>query len=61
MKKALLMFLIGGFILSSCNAQTAQDKKQKETTKTEKKMKTIHLNKMDFLTKVVNYEANPGE
>lgn len=61
MKKALLMLLIGGFILSSCNAQTKQDKKQKETTKTEKKMKTIHLNKMDFLTKVVNYEANPGE
>jgi thioredoxin len=34
---------------------------KKINSKTESKMKTIHLTKAEFLTKVANYEANPQE
>ena len=50
----------------SCSEQRKHTGKEKEeinkqvTTK-EKKMKTIQLNKADFLTKVANYEASPEE
>ncbi len=37
------------------NKQTVQTKKQN------KKMKTIHLTKADFLAKIANYESNPNE
>jgi len=50
----------------SCSEQRKHTSKEKDeinkqvTTK-EKKMKTIQLNKTDFLTKVANYEASPEE
>ena len=36
-------------------------KENNSNSKTESKMKTIHLTKAEFLTKVANYEANPQE
>lgn len=61
MKQILLLtLLITGSVLVSCNGQTSKDQ-LKELTKKENKMKTIHLNKIDFLKKVANYEATPGE
>ncbi len=60
MKRLLFLLLIAGFTFSACSGQTGK-KQTKEPTKKETKMKTIHLNKIDFLKKVANYEANPGE
>ncbi|GAB6123115.1 thioredoxin [Dysgonomonas termitidis] len=60
MKHILLTLFIAGLTFSSCNGQT-KNTQTKEPAKKETKMKTIHLNKIDFLKKVANYEANPGE
>ena len=43
----------------ACTGQTKSD--NTKTTKKEVKVKTIELNKIDFLEKVANYEANPQE
>lgn len=43
----------------ACTGQTKNE--TKETTKKEVKVKTIELNKIDFLKKIANYEANPQE
>lgn len=62
--------VLGSITLASCNAKeagnkTAQNeinkKENNSNSKTESKMKTIHLTKAEFLTKVANYEANPQE
>jgi thioredoxin len=45
----------------SCSGQQADKSKEKEVTTKETKMKTIKLNKADFLAKIMNYEANPNE
>lgn len=48
----------------SCTAKSTEDTKEKEVKteiKADKKMKTIHLTKAEFLSKVVNYESNPNE
>lgn len=57
--RLLLLVLITGISLTTY-AQTSSSKTE-EPTKTENKVKTIHLNKIDFLKKVANYEANPNE
>ena len=59
MKQFLLLLLVAGLSLSACG----QTKKEQitEPVKKESKMKIIHLNKIDFLKKVANYEANPSE
>lgn len=57
--RLLLLVLIAGISLTTY-AQTSSSKTE-EPTKTENKVKTIHLNKIDFLKKVANYEANPNE
>ena len=46
----------------SCGKK-ADSKKEtdNETTKIENKMKTIHLTKAEFLTKVANFETSPNE
>ncbi|NDV78867.1 thioredoxin [Dysgonomonas sp. 511] len=62
MKKVLFTMFVFTLVLGGCNGQTKEN--QQEQTKTvekENKMKTIHLNKIDFLNKVANYEANPNE
>jgi len=59
MKQFVLLLLITGLSLTACG-QTKNNKTE-EPVKKENKMKTIHLNKIDFLTKVANYEANPNE
>ncbi|MDU1891359.1 MAG: thioredoxin [Dysgonomonas sp.] len=61
MKKTLLVLFLGVTILSSCVGQTKNENKLKQTTKTENKMNTIQLTKIDFLAKIANYEANPNE
>lgn len=58
MKKIVLMLLLGGLTLASCNGQTKVESTQ---NKKGNNMKTIHLTKADFLSKVANYETNPGE
>lgn len=59
MKKIIVMILFASLFITSCDSQTKNN--SKETTKTENKMKTIHLTKAEFLEKVANYEANPQE
>ena len=57
MKKVALILLLAGVAFASCSGQT---RKNNEQNKDEKKMKTIHLTKSEFLTKVVDYEKNPN-
>lgn len=57
--RLLLLVLIAGISLTTY-VQTNSSKTE-EPAKTENKVKTIHLNKIDFLKKVANYEANPNE
>jgi thioredoxin len=62
MKKIPLCFLLAGILLISCNSLAKDNNERKEShNKVENKMKTIHLTKAEFLTKVVNYESNPSE
>lgn len=58
MKKIALILLLAGVAFASCSGQT---RKNNEQNKEEKKMKTIHLTKSEFLTKVVDFEKNPNE
>lgn len=60
MKKILIALLFVSIGLTACNAQ-ASDNKKNTKQKKENTMKTIHLTKADFLSKVANYEANPSE
>ncbi|MBK5719591.1 thioredoxin [Dysgonomonas sp. Marseille-P4677] len=60
MKQISLVLLIALFAFVSCNGQTNKGQST-ESIKKENKMKTIHLNKIDFLKKVANYETTPGE
>ncbi len=58
MKKiGILLLLMAGVI--SCGRQPKQTNSINQ--KQENNMKTIQLTKVDFLTKVANYEANPQE
>lgn len=61
--KNLTTFFLVTILLSplSCNGQQGRASKEKVTTTKGNKMKTIKLNKADFLTKVSNYESNPNE
>jgi thioredoxin len=59
MKKIILAAAMMSLVVSSCNGK--QRETEKATNKTENKMKTIHLSKRDFLTKVANYETTPNE
>ncbi len=59
MKKIILAAAMMSLVVSSCNGK--QKENEKATNKTENKMKTIHLSKSDFLTKVANYETTPNE
>ena len=58
MRTLTLLFVLS-VVVMSCNGQRANE--GKEVTTKENKMKTIKLNKADFLVKVVNYETNPNE
>jgi thioredoxin len=60
-KLLVLLVLMPG--LASCGAQNAKGNESvvaSENTKN-KKMKTVHLTKDEFLKKVVDYEKNPTE
>lgn len=57
MKKIIAILLFASMALIAFG----QASKTEPTKKEESKVKTIHLNKIDFLTKVANYEANPSE
>lgn len=69
MKKTALFMLLVSFILVSCNANGQGEQVNKKETikesntnlKTKSKMKTIHLTKEEFLTKVANFETSPNE
>ena len=54
----LLLIAIFGIVSLSCNGQSESKSKKNETPA---KAKTIKLNKADFLTKIINYEANSEE
>lgn len=62
MKKIITatLIIISSMHVMSCNGQSSSTNKS-ETKIVENKMKTIKLNKIDFLTKIANYEANPNE
>jgi thioredoxin len=58
MKQFVLLLLITGLSLTVCGQtkkRTTEDPEKKESN-----MKTIHLNKVDFLKKVADYEADPN-
>ena len=61
----LVLIAVLGLSSLSCNNQRGQTSKEKEIISKEinkgKVMKTIKLNKADFLAKVVNYETTPNE
>lgn len=61
MKRITLLIILVGALISSCNDKTENKEQSEVTTKTEDKMKTIHLTKAEFLAKVANYETNPAE
>jgi len=61
MKQLLLIIILGGLTFNTCNGQANSNNKTEQITKTENKMKTIHLTKTDFLAKVANYETTPNE
>ena len=69
MKKTALFVLLVSFVLVSCNANGQGEQVNKKETikesntnlKTKSKMKTIHLTKEEFLTKVANFETSPNE
>jgi len=59
--RIITICVLSMFIVMSCSGQQKQNTKEKEVTTKEKTMKTIKLNKEDFLAKVVNYETTPKE
>ena len=59
--KNLPIILVLSMMILSCNGQTKKENTKKEVTTKEKTMKTIKLNKAEFLKKVVDYETNPNE
>lgn len=61
MKRITLLVILAGTLISSCNGKIENKEQSEVTTKTENKMKTIHLTKAEFLAKVANYETNPAE
>lgn len=54
----LIIAVMAIFITTSCSFARSEKENNLETTKTETKMKTIHLTKEEFLTKVFNYETS---
>lgn len=60
MKQVLLILFVAGISFISCNGQINKEG-SKMPIKKENKVNTIHLNKIDFLKKVADYEATPGE
>ena len=58
--KNLWIAALAAVLLVSCGGRESQNR-NKQTTKTEKKMGVQHLTKVEFLTKVANYEASPKE
>lgn len=66
MKRTVLSLAFIALFFVACNGQTNKEESADSTvSKTLKKGKdmktTMNLNKIDFLTKVNNYEANPTE
>lgn len=64
MQKTIFSLLFAAMAMTACTTKAENVEKNQnkvETTKTENRMKTIQLNKIDFLKKVANYEANPQE
>ena len=70
MKRVKVFLALAGIFLISFgnkaeNREEAQQAKETKETQqanaTEKKIKTIHLTKADFLVKVADYEKNPNE
>ena len=55
----ILLFSLVASLLISCSKTAEAQNQSKEQIKKENKMKTIHLTKADFLTKIANYEENP--
>lgn len=61
MKTTILTILLSALSVTSCSAKAIKEEPTTEANKIENKVKTIHLTKAEFLTKVANYEANPSE
>ncbi len=65
-KLVCLTVILTGLFVSSCagNAKKENVEQKKESVdvpKKDEKKTTIHLNKSEFLAKVVNYEKNPND
>jgi len=60
--KLIGLMLALSFIATGCQAgNKKEDKSNKITNKTEKKMNTIQLTAAEFLTKVADYKSNPND
>ncbi|MFA6334468.1 MAG: thioredoxin [Bacteroidales bacterium] len=57
----LYTIIFAGVVSCGVNVTSNPVKDGSIDTKKEKSVKTIHLTKADFLTKVMNYEKNPNE
>jgi len=53
--------MLAAMLTAFANTNKENKTENKEQSKTEKKMGTIHLTKAEFLSKVANFEANPTE
>ena len=62
MKKLIFASLLLASTLTACAKKNNEPKtEENKQLKTENKMGTIHLTKVEFLSKVANFEANPTE
>ncbi len=65
MNKLIILSMLSVFLVTSCKKDVQETAKEEikndtiKTTKTEKKMGTIQLNKELFLEKVMDFESNP--
>lgn len=54
----LIIAVMALLVTTSCSFARTENENKVEPSKTESKMKTIHLTKQDFLDKVFNYETS---
>lgn len=59
MKQLIYGVIVSSIVLTACNAQVKAKQGSEQMKKEEVSMKTIHLTKADFLSKVANYETSP--
>lgn len=60
MKKNLFLWLMAAVVMTSCGTR-AENQQKEETAVRAEKISTIYLTADDFMTKVIDLEANPDQ